>query len=95
MRGAITCLCLLMLLVPVVLSAGEPAPQPAPGSTEAPAVCPAPQAQQAQAFSENWCGAPCSPNGAWGECIGYDGCGWLHIGDCRCLNAHWYCVWPC
>ena len=96
MRGTIVCFCLL-LLTPAFLHAGEPASQPSFRLEEGPAACPVPQAREAQSTSssENWCGAPCSPNGALDECIGYNECGWLQIDSCRCFNGYWRCLWSC
>lgn len=101
MRGTIVFLFSLLLLTPAFLHAGEPVTQQAFGSEEAPApapaACPAPQAREAQSLSssENWCGAPCSPNGVGDECIGYNACGVLQIDFCRCHTGHWLCGWPC
>ena len=101
MRLAITCLGLVLFpfLVPSFVHAEEPpvaVAAPATVTTMAP-LSPIAMTPVAPVLmtSENWCGSPCSPNGAMDECIGYNACGWLQIDSCRCFNGAWRCAWVC
>lgn len=101
MRSAITCLGLLLVLflVPSLVNAAEPtatAAAPAMVTSAAP-LSPIAVTPVTPDFmtSENWCGSPCSPNGAMDECIGYNACGWLQIDSCSCFRGAWRCVWVC
>lgn len=100
MRSAITCLGLMLVLflAPSLVHSGEtPVAVAAPATATSAPLSPIAVTPVAPVFmtSENWCGSPCSPNGALDECIGYNACGWLQIDSCRCFNGAWRCAWIC
>ncbi len=100
MRSAITYLGLLLVLflVPSLVNAAEPtATAAAPATANSAPLSPIAVTPVTPQFmtSENWCGSPCSPNGAMDECIGYNACGWLQIDSCSCFRGAWRCAWVC
>jgi hypothetical protein len=93
----IACLFLTLFLAAPSLNA-EGTATPAPASVTCaftPLVASSEQPILQTEGSENQCGASCPINGAQDECVGYNGCGWLQVDACNCVQGHWRCVWPC